>query len=119
MRSVVHASLRRHIKTPFARNTVMTTIADATQTITLDVTGMSCGSCERHVRQGLDQVPGYRSAEVDLGAGRVRVTYERGTATPEQLVDAVVRAGYGATVAPTPAEEATGRSHTGGCCGTK
>jgi len=72
----------------------MTTVADATQTITLDVTGMSCGSCERHVRQELDQVPGYRSAEVDLGTGRVRVSFERGTATPEQLVEAVVRAGY-------------------------
>lgn len=32
----------------------MTTVVDATQTITLDVTGMSCGSCERHVRQELD-----------------------------------------------------------------
>lgn len=97
----------------------MTTVADATQTITLDVTGMSCGSCERHVRQELDQVPGYRSAEVDLGTGRVRVSFERGTATPEQLVEAVVRAGYGATVATLPEEEATSRSQAGGCCGTK
>jgi copper chaperone CopZ len=80
----------------------MTTVADVIETITLDVTGMSCGSCERHVRQELDRVPGHRSAEVDLGSGRVRVTYERGTATPEQLVNAVVRAGYGATVAATP-----------------
>lgn len=95
----------------------MATVADST--VTLEVTGMSCASCERHVRQELDQVPGYRNAEIDLVAGRVRVSFESGSATPEQLTEAVARAGYGATVSTLPDDEASSASQTCGCCGRK
>lgn len=80
----------------------MTGTADVIEKVTLTVTGMSCGSCVRHVEAELGQVPGYRAAEVDLGQGRVDISYERGVATPERLREAVIRAGYPAEVTASP-----------------
>lgn len=95
----------------------MTTAANAVENITLDVTGMTCGSCERHIRKELEQVPGYRNATVDVAGGRVNVTYEPGVATPEQLIGAVIRAGYPAQVTASAAPS-EGRK-VSGCCTTK
>lgn len=100
-------------------DTTMTTTANAVETITLNVAGMTCGSCERHIKKELDQVPGYRDAKVDLAGGRVNVTYEPGAATPEQLVGAVIRAGYPAEVAAAAAEVQSGGPKACGCCTTK
>lgn len=63
----------------------------------LDVTGMTCGSCVRHVGDALRAVPGVLAVEVDLRAGRVRVRHTAGSAVPERLVQAVVQVGYGAS----------------------
>lgn len=80
---------------------------------------MSCGSCERRVRQELGQVSGYHDAEIDLVAGRVRVSFESGLATLDQLVEAVIRAGYPARIAAKPDEEASSTSLSCGCCARK
>ncbi|HET7322501.1 MAG TPA: heavy metal-associated domain-containing protein [Longimicrobiaceae bacterium] len=94
-------------------------MSNAVETITLRVTGMTCGSCERHVREGLGQVPGYRDAKVDLASGRVEVSYEPGAATPEQLVAAVIRAGYPAEIATASAEAPSSAPKSCGCCAPK
>ena len=77
----------------------MSTNTNAVESVTLDVTGMSCGSCERRVTNALNEVRGFRDANVDRVSGRVCVSYESGTATPEQLASAIVNAGYAARVA--------------------
>lgn len=64
----------------------------------LDVTGMTCGGCVSHVTKALGKVPGVTSAEVSL-EGRSAVVRHDGTPSPESLVAAVEKAGYGATVA--------------------
>ena len=43
-------------------------------TIELNVQEMSCGACVRHVTQALSPLPGVEAVEVDLQAGRVRVS---------------------------------------------
>lgn len=87
------------------------------ETVTLSVAGMTCGSCERHIRKELDGVSGYRDARVSLAEGRVQVTYDASAASPGDLVQAVVRAGYAAEVAageaPTPAGV---EASSGSCC---
>ncbi len=96
----------------------MSTTAKAIETVTLNVAGMTCGSCERHIRKELDQVQGYRDAQVDLAGGQVRVTYEPGAATPEQLKGAVIKAGYPAEVAEASAEVPSEGQNSPGCCAT-
>lgn len=64
--------------------------------IELTVTGMTCGNCVAHVTKALEGVAGVKHADVDLEAGRARVTIKPGTGR-DALVAAVVDAGYEAT----------------------
>lgn len=45
-------------------------------TIDLEVQGMSCGSCVKHVTQALQALTGVSGVEVDLPSGHVRVNGE-------------------------------------------
>ncbi|MBK1821733.1 heavy metal translocating P-type ATPase [Burkholderia orbicola] len=69
----------------------------ALQTIELNVDGMHCGGCTGRVQRALAAVPGVVDAAVDLDAHTATVTAQE-TVEPDQLVDAVREAGYGAAV---------------------
>ncbi len=59
---------------------------------TLIVDGMTCDHCVTAVREALAEVPGvYEVVDVQLQSGRAIV---RGSAAPETLIEAIVRAGY-------------------------
>src|SRR5208283_708788 len=70
----------------------------------LQITGMSCHNCARHVTEAIQSVPGVRSATVILDAGRATVRWEA-KVTPDvpAVVAAVQKAGYGAKETQTPA----------------
>ena len=59
--------------------------------VTLEISGMSCGGCVGAVKKALAKVPGVERAEVDLAGARAVVA---GTAKPEALVAAVKAAGF-------------------------
>ena len=61
----------------------------------LQVEGMTCNNCARHVTEALQSVPGVRSAGVALAAGRASVRWAA-PAAPDaaQLVAAIKRAGF-------------------------
>jgi copper chaperone len=63
------------------------------QTIILDVSGMTCNNCVRHVREALEQVTGVGEVQVDLGAGRATVKHQ-GEVALASLIAAVDDAGY-------------------------
>jgi copper chaperone len=67
-------------------------------TITLSVTGMTCGGCVSSVQKVLSALAGVQSAEVTLTPGQARVTYDPAQVQPADLVKAVVDAGFGAEV---------------------
>jgi copper chaperone CopZ len=93
------------------------------KTIDLQVEGMSCGSCVKHVTQALQPLPGVRGVEVDLPSGRVRVSGELAQGSAP-LLRALTDADYPAKLA-TDAAISTGTSQpkasgchgggTGGC----
>jgi Cu+-exporting ATPase len=60
---------------------------------TINVTGMTCQNCVRHVGQALSELPGVRSAHVDLQTGSARLDTER-EIPPEELRAALDEAGY-------------------------
>ncbi len=91
--------------------------------IDLQVEGMSCGSCVKHVTQALQPLPGVSGVEVDLQSGRIRVSGELAQGGAP-LVTALSAAGYPATLAAgastssaTPQPKASGCHSvgTGGC----
>lgn len=59
---------------------------------TFEVSGMTCDHCVRAVTEAIQGVDAAAQVEVDLGAGRV--TVRDGTASPEQVVEAIAAEGY-------------------------
>ncbi len=83
----------------------------------IEVTGMSCDSCARHVKKALERVRGVEGVEVPgwkEGVAFVKVKPgEGGSGVEEELLKAVRRAGYGAELSeggaiPPEMEKATG-----------
>jgi copper chaperone len=64
------------------------------KTMVLDVEGMSCGHCVKHVENALKSVSGVESVKVDLDAGTAVVRYEEGVAGLSLFKAAVEEAGY-------------------------
>jgi copper chaperone CopZ len=63
------------------------------QTTVLDVTGMTCNNCVKHVREALQKVPGVAEVQVDLSAGSATVKHD-GSAALGGMIAAVDDAGY-------------------------
>lgn len=63
-----------------------------TQTITLKVSGMSCGHCAARIEQAVASIHG-ASGKVDLSAGTVTVEAPE-TVTKAEIAAAIEQAGY-------------------------
>ena len=75
----------------------------------LNITGMTCASCQIHVQKALESVPGVTSARVNLMAHTAQVT----TASPvdtNTLITAVHNSGYTASLPNADPAEAANRS---------
>ena len=68
----------------------------ATTTTDLSLSGMSCASCAARVEKGLNKLGGVQ-ASVNFAVEQAHVEHDP-SVTPQQLVDAVESAGYGASV---------------------
>ena len=63
-----------------------------------NVTGMTCSACSIHVEKAVNALDGVRSAAVNLMAGSMLVEYDGDKLTPQDIINAVSRAGYGASL---------------------
>jgi copper chaperone CopZ len=61
---------------------------------TLDINGMTCNGCVKHVDQAIRAVPGVTAVEVTLPDHRARIVHDPELSLPS-LVAAVEGAGYG------------------------
>lgn len=64
--------------------------------IDLDIDGMTCASCVRHVEKALKGVSGVEEASINLATNRAHVRYISGVATVSMMEKAVAKAGYSA-----------------------
>lgn len=69
------------------------------------VTGMSCAACSTHVEKAVSKVPGVTAVSVSLLTNSMGV---EGTADPEKIIEAVTKAGYGASLKKEAAKGASG-----------
>ncbi|MDD2059221.1 heavy-metal-associated domain-containing protein [Pseudomonas putida] len=87
------------------------------ETVELQVQGMNCGSCVKHVTEALRPVEGVSDVAVDLQAGRVKVS---GDSDSQALLAALENAGYPAqlaTVESVASNKSSGcGGNGGGCC---
>ena len=61
---------------------------------TIKVDGMSCGHCKNAVEKAVRALPGVLVAVVDLEAGTLQVEYDHHKSKRDEVVAAIVEAGY-------------------------
>lgn len=61
-----------------------------------DVTGMTCSACSSRVEKCVSKLEGVHEVSVNLLTNSMQVDYDNGILKEEQIIDAVVKAGYGA-----------------------
>ena len=71
-----------------------------------DVTGMSCAACSNRIEKAVSKVPGVTSCSVSLLTNSMGV---EGTASPEAVIAAVEKAGYGASEKGASGNQARGK----------
>jgi copper chaperone len=64
------------------------------ETLTLRVTGMTCGGCENAVKRALARLDGVGDVTASHAHQQVGVTYDAGRVTPEQITAKIAAAGY-------------------------
>lgn len=92
-------------------------------TVKLNIQGMRCGACVKHVTEALMSVPGVSQVDVDLANGRARVQGDLQVGC-EPLIAALAGKDYPATVVSdvdlvAPSKVAgcqTGAGLKKGCC---
>lgn len=63
------------------------------ESISLQISGMSCGHCVANVRRALDAIDGVQVEQV--GVGSARVAYDPSRTGPAVIAKAVEEEGYG------------------------
>ncbi|MCX7303798.1 MAG: heavy metal translocating P-type ATPase [Hyphomicrobiales bacterium] len=65
--------------------------------VVLDISGMTCAACGARIAKALSRIDGVADAEVNLAVERATIELD-GEVTPQRLIEAVEKAGYGATL---------------------
>lgn len=65
--------------------------------ITLRVTGMHCASCANLITRALKETKGIESANVNLASEKATIDIDESMRTPEDVIDVIKKAGYGAS----------------------
>lgn len=63
-----------------------------------DVTGMTCSACSSRVEKCVSKLPGMDQVTVNLLTNSMQVEYDESVLNERQIIDAVVKAGYGASL---------------------
>ena len=64
------------------------------ETVTLRVTGMTCGGCENAVKRALGRLDGVTDVAASHAQQSVSVTYDPGKATLDAVKERIAAAGY-------------------------
>lgn len=62
-------------------------------------TGMHCHSCSMLIQLSVSDLPGVLGVSADSANGLTEVTYDPDQVTPDEIVQEIVKAGYGAELA--------------------
>lgn len=61
------------------------------------VTGMTCSACSSRVEKTVSHLEGVNEVSVNLLTGTMQVNYDEGKLSQTEIIDSVVKAGYGAS----------------------
>ena len=63
----------------------MTTLTKP-ESVTLNVSGMTCAACQARVQRTLEKTPGVESATVNLMTATARIDFDPAVASPDTLM---------------------------------
>jgi copper ion binding protein len=64
------------------------------ETVTLHVTGMTCGGCENAVKRAVGRLEGVIDVTASHAEQKVGVTFDPARVTPDQITQKIAAAGY-------------------------
>lgn len=79
---------------------------------------MSCSACSSHVEKAVNKLENVEKASVNLLTETMDVTYDETKITSAEIIDAVVKAGYGASVMTEGSATGAGGRSTSGNAGS-
>lgn len=65
------------------------------------VTGMTCSACSSHVEKSVSRLAGMEQVSVNLLTNSMQVTYDEKVCSEDKIIEAVEKAGYGASLIST------------------
>ena len=78
-----------------------------------NVTGMTCAACSARVEKSVSALPGMQQCSVNLLKNSMVVRYDDRQLTGAQIIQAVEKAGYGASLQQAGGKQTTGLARTG------
>ena len=75
-----------------------------------DVTGMTCSACSSRVEKCVRKLEGVQEVSVNLLTNSMQVEYKENVIQEQGIIDAVIHAGYGASVQGEKAEGQKGKT---------
>lgn len=79
-----------------------------------DITGMTCSACSSHVEKNVRKLPGMEKVSVNLLTNSMQAEFDETSCSAEQIIQAVVKAGYGAEAAGESRNRSTGAGGNAG-----
>ena len=79
-----------------------------------DVTGMTCSACSAHVEKSVSKLNGVDKVSVNLLTNSMQVEYKEDITSEDNIISAVVDAGYGASVKGSAAKGSTAAQKASG-----
>lgn len=72
----------------------MTEELHVTETITLNTPDATCGSCQAHIKEVMDEVDGVSAADLDIRTRRTTVVYDPAVVDQKTIEQLIGEAGY-------------------------
>lgn len=63
-----------------------------------DITGMTCSACSARVEKTAAKLPGIQKVSVNLLTNRMNIEYDEAQLSPNEIISAIEKAGYGAAL---------------------
>lgn len=104
-----------HIFYPKADKEVVVVSSDNVQEVKFNVNGMTCASCEEHVKHAVNDLPGIVSVSANSVEGIANVKFDNSKTDKETIIKAIDGTGYKVTGEVTKENPAHGE--TGHVCG--
>lgn len=67
------------------------------RTVEFSIEGMTCASCEEHVKHEVNQLSGIVDSKVSYEQGNASVTFDRTKTNPDEIEQAILETGYSVT----------------------